>query len=94
MLIYRGGPVGLDEPVPSIRLKALRRGLQDYVYFWLLDKAGQGNAARRIVASVVHAEPFGQTSIGNVEIWKNDPEIWLGARVEAGERLSKGIEGI
>ena len=91
MLIYRGGPVGLDEPVPSIRLKALRRGLQDYEYFWLLDNAGQGNAARRIVASVVHAEPFGQTSIGNVEIWKNDPEIWIEARIEVGRMLSMEV---
>jgi hypothetical protein len=36
MLIYRGETMGLDEPATSIRLKGLRRGSQDYEYFWLL----------------------------------------------------------
>ena len=54
----------------------------------MLAEAGQGNAARRIVESVIHTEPFGQASIGNVEIWKNDPEAWLAARIEAGQMLS------
>ena len=35
-LIYRGETMGLEEPVASIRLKLLRRGSQDYEYFWLL----------------------------------------------------------
>lgn len=90
MLIYRGRPVGLEEPVPSIRLKAHRRGFQDYEYLWMLAEAGKEKEARRIAESIVHAEPFGQASIGNVEIWKNDPEVWLTARIEMGEMLSDG----
>ena len=35
-LFYPGGPVGLEEPVPSVRLKAYRRGQQDveYLQMW------------------------------------------------------------
>lgn len=41
LLIYRGEPMGRSHPVPSIRLKAHRRGFQDYEYFWLLERAGR-----------------------------------------------------
>jgi len=89
MLIYRGRPVGLDEPVASIRLKALRRGLQDYEYLWLLDQAGRGDRARELVDRVIHTQPFGKASIGNVEIWRNNPEAWLAARIEAGNAIAE-----
>lgn len=32
---YPGGPVGVEGPVPSLRLKACRRGEQDVEYVWL-----------------------------------------------------------
>ena len=35
-LFYPGGPVGLDEPVPSIRLKSYLRGEQDVEYLTIL----------------------------------------------------------
>jgi hypothetical protein len=41
LLIYRGELAGRQRPIPSIRLKAHRRGLQDYEYFWLLRQAGR-----------------------------------------------------
>ena len=89
LLIYRGRPRGLDAPLPSIRLKAHRRGFQDYEYLWMLTESGQRAAAERISQSVIHGEPFGQAYIGNIEIWKNDPEAWLAARLQAGELLSE-----
>jgi hypothetical protein len=42
MLVYRGETMGLDEPAASIRLKALRRGSQDYEYFWLASQLPDG----------------------------------------------------
>ncbi|MHC4718145.1 MAG: glycoside hydrolase domain-containing protein [Planctomycetota bacterium] len=87
LLIYRGSYVGLDDPVPSIRLKAHRRGFQDYEYFWLLRQAGCGDDADRLVDDVVHAMPFGHDAVGNVEIWKNHPDTWDAARIQAGEML-------
>ncbi len=80
--------MGLSGPVPSIRLKALRRGLQDYEYFWLLRQEGRGADADRLVDGVVHTVPFGAASVGNTEIWKNDPEAWQAARIRAGNLLA------
>ena len=88
VLIYRGDFIGSPNPVPTIRLKAQRRGLQDYEYFWLLRQAGRGAEADRLVDSVIHATPFGEQSVGNLEVWANDPEVWDEVRVKAGEILA------
>ena len=90
LLIYHGQPVGIDGPVPSIRLKAHRRGFHDYEYFWLLKQAGKGELADQLVNSIVHGLPFGRASVGNVEIWKNNPEAWDAVRIKAGEILHAG----
>jgi len=87
LLIYRGDVVGSRDPIPTIRLKAQRRGFQDYEYFWLLQQGGRGEDADRLVNSVVHTMPFGEAAIGNVEIWRNDPAAWDAARIEAGRLL-------
>jgi len=53
--LYRGETMGLDEPVASIRFKLLRRGSQDYEYFWLLSrKPGQKAAVDEAVSSIIH----------------------------------------
>jgi hypothetical protein len=47
--------MGLDQPVASIRLKGLRRGSQDYEYFWLLTQAKGGREmADQAVSAVLH----------------------------------------
>ena len=51
-LLYPGVPYGLDEPVASVRLKHLRRGLQDLAYVALLNEHGLSHLARSIVESV------------------------------------------
>ena len=91
LLIYRGAPMGLTGPVPSIRLKALRRGLQDYEYFWLLRQYGRGGDADQLVYDIVHTTPFGAAAVGNREIWKNNPDHWDAARVRAGRLLARLI---
>jgi hypothetical protein len=89
-LIYRGAVMGYRQPIPSIRLKAQRRGLQDYEYFWLLaEKTGSRDAADRLVNRVVYKQPFGPRAMLDVEIWKNDPEAWDQARAEAARLLAR-----
>ena len=88
LLIYRGELAGLAEPIPSVRLKAHRRGFQDYEYFYLLREAGRGEEADRLVNSVVRTDPFGSANVGNTEIWQNNPDAWDAVRQEAGENLS------
>ena len=89
-LIYRGAVMGYREPVASVRLKAQRRGLQDYEYFQLLrEKTGSMEAADAIVNRIVYKQPFGKQAMLDVEIWKNNPDDWERARIEAGERLAR-----
>jgi hypothetical protein len=89
-LIYRGAVMNYNAPVPSIRLKAMRRGLQDYEYFWLLaNAAGDRSGADELVDGVIYKRPFGAAAMRDIEIWKNDPDAWERARIAAGDRLDR-----
>lgn len=53
-LIYAGMPFGLiDEPIASIRLKRLRRGMHDVALLHLLESAGKERLAHTIASRVV-----------------------------------------
>ncbi len=41
MIFYPGYKFGYDGPIPSVRLKAMRRGLQDFEYLRLIEKSGR-----------------------------------------------------
>lgn len=77
ILFYPGTAVGYDGPVPSIRLKAIRDGMEDYEYLKLLadngDKAFADTVARRIA--------------GSWSEWKRDPSRVLQAREELAVRI-------
>ena len=87
-MIYRGVVMGYREPIPSIRLKAMRRGLQDYEYFQLLAGKEGKAAADQLVDSIVHKRPFGARAMLDTEIWKNNPDEWDKVRIAAGERIA------
>lgn len=87
-LIYRGAVMNIPGPVPSIRLKSTRRGLQDYEYFALLAARFGEQRADELVNSVIYRNPFGKASIGEVEIWKNSPAAWEAVRLAAGTALA------
>lgn len=89
-LIYRGATMRYRDPIPSVRLKAQRRGLQDYEYFWMLSEmTGGKEASDLIVNRIIYKRPFGKASIGDTRIWKNNPDEWEKARIEAGELISR-----
>lgn len=54
-LVYAGKAYGLREigPVPSVRLKRLRRGLEDYELLKLLEANGERLLARRMAGQIV-----------------------------------------
>jgi hypothetical protein len=88
-LIYRGAVMGFRGPIPSIRLKAQRRGFEDYEYFWLLaQKTGSHDAADRLVNAIIYKKPFGRAAMLDTEIWKNNPEEWDRARLMAGALIA------
>ena len=90
MLIYGGGIVpNVGEPCPSIRLKALRNGVQEYEYMRLLTElTGSKAAADKIVNGIIK-EPFGDNAIGVLDVWTFDPQKWDQGRVEMGELINK-----
>jgi hypothetical protein len=52
ILFYPGINAGFDGPVASIRLKNIREGLEDYEYFAILDKNGEGEFVKDMVNQV------------------------------------------
>jgi hypothetical protein len=51
MLFYPGSKFGYDGPIPSIRLKAMRRGLQDFEYLRLIEKSGKKSRPELVALS-------------------------------------------
>jgi hypothetical protein len=52
MLAYPGGYAGYDGPLPSMRLKWLQKGVEDYEYVEMLKRAGRGDWALSTIRSV------------------------------------------
>lgn len=76
-LLYPGTDAGVAGPIASIRVKALRDGMEDYEYFALLEALGKRDAADAIVREVVPT--WGS--------WNQDPLIMPTLR----ERLAEAI---
>ncbi len=92
LLVYSPGIVpNVNGPCPSIRLKSMRDGVQEYEYMRLL--AGSDNNRERtdsIVNTIVN-QPFGPGSIGNLQIWSFDAREWDQARIKLGELLEQTV---
>ena len=77
MLVYPGAPVGIRGVVPSMRLKWIRDGVEDYEYVALLKKAGYGDWALQVARSVG----------GDWTHWTRDPNALESARRTLGQKL-------
>ncbi|MFN7995732.1 MAG: DUF4091 domain-containing protein [Bryobacteraceae bacterium] len=95
MLVYRGETMGLDGPAASMRLKGLRRGSQDYEYFWLLSKTGSKGRelADESVKTLLHGSIDEKTSLGAPGTWLHDPDEWERVRLKIGDAIAKGVNG-
>lgn len=95
-LLWPGGPYGLDKPVPSIRLKRLLRGVQDYEYLWLLEH-NQRPAVADLIAADLFA--FGGTGCYGEHYldarpngWVRRGSAWLLARSLMARELTAAVE--
>ena len=52
MLVYPGKQVGIEGVVPSMRLKWLRKGIEDYEYVEILKRLGRGEWAMEVIRTV------------------------------------------
>lgn len=79
-------------PIPSIRMKQVRRGMQDYEYFWMLKEMGQGEFADALVNGVIRralmdswvkgeftSKPWGD--------WSRNPAKWDDAIRQAAQAI-------
>lgn len=76
-LVYPGSTVGVQGVAPSMRLKWLRDGVDDFEYVQMLKAAGQGGMALQIAKSV-------GASWSN---WTRDPNALYSARHQLGVEL-------
>ncbi len=79
MLLYPGAPVGINGVVPSIRLKRIRDGIEDYEYISLLKKLGEKDWTMKTVHEV------GKNWLN----WTKDPETLYSARQKLGEKINQ-----
>lgn len=79
ILVYPGEPVGMPgEVAPSMRLKQLRDGEQDYEYIQLLKNLGQGAFAAQVEAGVA----------SSYQNWTQTPATLEAARMTLGNELN------
>jgi hypothetical protein len=91
VLLYPGGPFGLDEPVPSVRLKRLRRSLQDAAYFQMLEEHNLGHVTATLRRSLAPYAASGayrtHFADGRPNSWPVDTRLFEDARRIMAERL-------
>ena len=80
MLVYPGANIGMasNTVAPSMRLKYLRDGVDDFDYLTLLATSGQGDWAQGVATPVAT----------DWRTWTRDPAALEAARRQLGERLS------
>ncbi|MDZ8184584.1 MAG: DUF4091 domain-containing protein [Nostoc sp. ChiSLP02] len=79
MLVYPGKQVGINGVVPSMRLKWLRDGVEDYEYIQILKKLGRGSWALNI----------GRTVAKDWKNWTRDPNILESVRSQLAAEIEK-----
>jgi hypothetical protein len=79
MLVYPGAPAGVDYPLPSMRLKWIRAGVQDYEYVAILkrlDRSAWALDATRPAA-------------GDWRHWTRDPQLVEATHDRLGEEIDR-----
>ncbi|MCP4246581.1 MAG: DUF4091 domain-containing protein [bacterium] len=96
-LIYPGRYFGMSGPVPSARLKRLRRSMQDLGYAELLEQRNLGHIAEVLTESLSHraaADAYGaHFADGRGGGWVADPAQWTAARRTMADEIIRSIRG-
>ncbi|MCA9665040.1 MAG: DUF4091 domain-containing protein [Myxococcales bacterium] len=80
-VLYPSSDQGFEMPLPSIRLKNWRRGIEDVEYMVLAEQAGKGAEAKAIVDELVPKAFRENVGSGDqAPSWPQDGERWLEAR--------------
>ena len=94
-LFYPGGRAGYDAVLPSVRLKRLRRGLQDLAYLWLLRQRQRAAVAEEVINAMVRYG--GREAVGDnyldvrLDGWVGDVATWQEARRLLAEEVQAAV---
>lgn len=93
LLIYSPGIVpNVNTACPSIRLKTMRDGVQEYEYMKLLTTLDKSdNRVSAVVNSIIN-KPFGDSAVGKLEVWSYDPEQWDTSRIKLGQLINERLK--
>ena len=74
MLLYSPGIIpNVKGPCPSIRLKMMRNGVQEYEYMRLLSLIDKNDNRVSNIVNKVIKQPFGNNAVGHIDVWSYDP---------------------
>jgi hypothetical protein len=85
-LFYPGTPRGIAGPVSSMRMKELRRGMQDYEYLWLARANGRADLADAQARTMIPVA-LGAAEGRPATAWSEDPSVWEQARATLADAL-------
>jgi hypothetical protein len=90
LLVYSPGIIpNVQGPCPSIRLKNMRNGIQEYEYMRLLKNLDKNDQRVNSIVNEIIGQPFGEASIGNLNVWSYDAEKWDQNRIRIGELINE-----
>jgi len=93
LYVYSGGIIpNVNGPCPSIRLKNLRNGVQEYEMMRLLKKLDGNDERVNAIVDGVIKEPFGDKSIGNLDVWSFDARVWDESRIKMGDLIHEAVK--
>jgi hypothetical protein len=94
-LFYPGTLAGIEGVLSSVRLKWLRRGLQDIAYLMVLRQRGQAETARKLLDAMVRyagVEAAGEVYLdARLDGWVQDPRVWITARRILAEESQQAV---
>gem|GEM_PF-663793 len=90
-LLYPGTQLGIDGPVGTIRMEAIRDGAEDYEYLWTLEKRMNDTANTLGISQVFKAadalKVYYDRLFSNVNAYEADPAKLLQVRREVAEDI-------
>lgn len=90
LMIYEPGIIpNVSRYCPSIRLKAMRNGVQEYEYMRLLSAADKSRTRADSMVNSIIKRPFGEKAIGNLDVWSYDAEEWDNSRITMGKMIDQ-----
>jgi hypothetical protein len=89
VLVYPGADAGSPGPVPSMRLKYLRKGVEDFEYVEMLKQAGHGDWALAVIRSVASDWDSWTRSAADLEAVR----LRLGAELDELAAQSSSLSG-